>query len=708
MTWVLALVLAPWAAGGVGDPVAVQRVDAAGVRVNLVTPEARAQGAGLTAGDPVVQRVRGDLRPLAGDGTPPEQLMQIVSRYGRFFGQRSRTAVGTAQVIGHHDDGTAGAVRLPQSVHGFTALGHGLVARFDEDGALHEVHGVLDDGIASLPPPRLDREQGWEAAYRHLVGPMGLATGDVLVTRATWAIARRLEDGAHLVWRTQAVLRTDLSSLGVDVDAHTGEVLEVFDNTVHGGVFFSFGDRIAFATGSGNGLVYTTIDEAAGALSRDAVLPALAVEDVAPDDGAVAGTLVGRYAHVIDNADYVVQAPSGFTFAFDDEGDDAQAEAFDHVNTYFWLTKAAARMKRLFPGFDSDYAMPAVVNVDGLFNAFYSTADLGLGHGGGYFAFGQFDEYTGDVMDDFSRDPSIVAHEYTHGALEKMGIGLLYNPVNTPPRAVNEAVADYFAAGMMGDARVGGAFMVHAGPDLALSGDALRNLEAEKVFPTNLFDVTSGGRPQEHSAGHIFGAALWRARAAVGASHFDRAVARSLPSWPESTAEIGIPVVNGSNAETATAAFYYECLEPILDELARKAKAGRARSLRALGAFMAHGVMGTRAINTHELRAHQHRRAQLDSEFLGGLTEHDLDLALRKGQQLWITASGHPADGTLVDLTLHAEGSEVAQPLGKVVSNAGQRVELPRLKVRRSGTYRLTISNPTATGGRYSLELRVK
>lgn len=698
------LALTPLVAGR--DP--VQRHDVGGVRVNLVRPDARVWGA--RAAGPVVQRLRGPLGRLVGGGTPPRQLATLLGRYGRHFGRRGRVALGAARVISHHDDGRPDAVRVPQTVHGFEALGHGLVARFDERGHLHEVHGVLGDALAELPPPELDRGEGWEAALRHLVGPMGLDHDDLIATRATWPIARVLEDGAHLVWRTEVVLRTDLSSIGVDVDAHDGSILEVFDNTVHGGTFVSFGEQIRFSTGKGSGSVYRTIDDAALAATASAVLPAIATEDVMPSTGAVAGTLVGRFAHVIDNEDYVVQAPAGLDFPFDDEGVPDEAEAFDHVNTYYWLTRAAKRVRRLFRGFDSDYAMPAVVNVDGMFNAFYSTADLGLGHGSGYFAFGQFDEYTGDVMDDFSRDPSIVAHEYTHGAVEKMGIGLLFNPVDTPPRAVNEAVADYFAAGILEDARVGGSFIVHSGGDLAMDGDALRNLAEPKVFPTNLFDVTSGGKPQEHAAGHIFGAALWRARGEVGAGRFDRAVARSMPSWPVSTAEVGIPYVNAQNAEIATAAFNYECLEPILEQLEnrKKKRKGRKLAMRALGAFMTHGVMGQRGIATYELDTRRYRRAKFDAAFLGGLDEHDLDLELRKGQRVWIVVSGHPADGTLVDVSLDATNKQVRQPKGKAVLNDGQRVKLRKMKVKKNGTYRVTFGNPGGLGGRYHVKIRVK
>ncbi len=123
-------------------------------------------------------------------------------------------------------------------------------------------------------------------------------------------------------------------------------------------------------------------------------------------------------------------------------------------------------------------------------NAYWDGQKLGFGNGGGTFRnMGLYED--------------VVYHEYTHAITQFM-----YEPagdlIGAIGGAMHEGLADYFAATITNDSRLGENLGRHT--DLPL-----RNLENRLVWPDHRDDFD-----QVHANGEIFGGALWEVRQAVG------------------------------------------------------------------------------------------------------------------------------------------------------------------------------------------------
>ncbi|MGQ9698946.1 MAG: Ig-like domain-containing protein, partial [Armatimonadota bacterium] len=168
-----------------------------------------------------------------------------------------------------------------------------------------------------------------------------------------------------------------------------------------------------------------------------------------------------------------------------------------------------------------DSPMPVYVSVlrpDGgaLNNAyFYPT--------GNYLVFGKMDNGK-----DYAVDGDIVGHEYTHSVVETLcKIG--NNPSWSEARAMNEALADYFACTVAGDPVEG---------DYASGGP--RDLTNRFRYPEEVplaIPMRDGSSvytfPEEHDTGRIWGGALWDLRRSLGAPTADRLIFSSLPLLPD-------------------------------------------------------------------------------------------------------------------------------------------------------------------------------
>jgi hypothetical protein len=127
---------------------------------------------------------------------------------------------------------------------------------------------------------------------------------------------------------------------------------------------------------------------------------------------------------------------------------------------------------------------------------------------GGAIVFGQF------LQTDFSYDASVIYHEYTHAviggdklvgtALDDLGLDLL-------PGALNEGLADYFAASILDNPVIGAYGLAFAGPQF------VRDLSAPRRCPDSLIG-------EVHMDGRIAGSGLWALREALGAPTADAMV----------------------------------------------------------------------------------------------------------------------------------------------------------------------------------------
>ncbi|HTE06000.1 MAG TPA: hypothetical protein VK824_07380, partial [Planctomycetota bacterium] len=519
--------------------------------------------------------------------------------------------------------------------------------------------------------------------------------------------------------------RAGLRPLAVDVDAHSGEVVGVRDNRCSGaGNLLWNGVALPFATGKGKGNVYGSVTNAAAGKESGVALTELTLQDVNQDSLSLTGTLTGRYASVADTHAVLYSPERSFPFSDSSSaavGPIAQYEAFDHVNAYYWITRMAGWLGKLQGGLSSDTCLPVYVNYDqggeGFINAFYSPQDLdgdgeGAGWSAGYFVFGDFDAVTGDPADDFARDPSVVCHEYTHAMVDKAGFTFGDGELDTPSRAINEAIADYAAASFLGDARIGHVFVAHSGDDLGIPGDALRDLSAPLTLADDLFDTlgSSTDMPEEHEAGRIFGAALWSARAALKAKVADDLVLNGLAGWPQSNAEAGFPVVDADNAQDAYTAFAFACFDSMMEDLLASGPAGARNAGKLLGAFLEHGLTGTgddSVLFTFPL-AEGGLSLDVASAFRGVLGSHRFALELAAGQQLSVAVTGLKADGTQVDFALQGAPGALGFPKPKKSAVTGASASQSQITVNQSGTCVLTVANTGATAGRYTLKLKVK
>jgi hypothetical protein len=188
---------------------------------------------------------------------------------------------------------------------------------------------------------------------------------------------------------------------------------------------------------------------------------------------------------------------------------------YHHVNQ----SHAYFRGEHGFEGLD--FPLDAVVNVSfkvqGQWQSFPNAAFIPAESFGafglpardfGAIMFGQ-----GDPVD-FSYDASVILHEYSHamvGTGRLQGAFLDGQGLNNTPGAINEAIADYFAATELDDPLIG---------PYALESFA-RNLEVKKTCPENL-------TTEIHADGEIVGAALWSMRAAIGKTFADQAVFQAV------------------------------------------------------------------------------------------------------------------------------------------------------------------------------------
>lgn len=131
----------------------------------------------------------------------------------------------------------------------------------------------------------------------------------------------------------------------------------------------------------------------------------------------------------------------------------------------------------------------------------------------------------GQAGHDFSYDASVIMHEYTHAVI---GTGRLGGRsfdrygLDDAPRAMNEALADYFAATVAELPQVGLYGIGRLAPNL------VRDLAVTRRCPDHLVN-------EIHADGRIFGAATWAIRTALGKEKADRIVFGALEQLGQET-----------------------------------------------------------------------------------------------------------------------------------------------------------------------------
>jgi len=371
------------------------------------------------------------------------------------------------------DAGAETIRRLQLEKQGFPVFNRGAVLR-EREGAL-----IARGGWASLPslrvtPPTLARDAAIAIA-REASGAQ--ATFASPRARRGW-LALRGETAP--VWRVIVPSLVPLGELQLDVDAVSGRVL-------------SHVDLLRRADGSGS--VY----------DPNVVLsPTPSVVPLRDLDGS--GRLSGLYARVFDERATEAFVPS---LQFNFPPADAR---FKQTSVYRGLTDMGRwGVARGFPFFPAP--LPAFTNLPdpttgtGEFNnAFYSPSF-------GFFGFGNGD---GLITSNLSTDLDVAAHEMGHHLFEVLAAPQpLFD--TDPVIAMNEGVADSFAALLTGDPNIG---------ESTIPGQPfLRTLLSGATFQNTL---TS----EPHAVGEIYGGASWEIAQLIGHDAFASILLPALAQLP--------------------------------------------------------------------------------------------------------------------------------------------------------------------------------
>lgn len=378
---------------------------------------------------------------------------------------------------------------------GFPSLDEWLVVATDRHHVVHTVHAAMDQ-------PRLPRSPHAQAPVASsLADAMARAMAAAPGTRATPLVAKTgwLRQ-TTLVHRISWGTTSPDAAWQVDIDATSGAVVEVQN-------------RIVAATGEG--LVFdmnpvaasddTSLrddNDAAGALFEpllvQVALPAL--------DGS--GFLRGAFADVVPLAESARAMEPTLRFAYDRADD-----RFEEVMLYYHLNRARTRLETL--GFANVVARPqrAIANALAADQSYYNPATqrLHLGAGG---------------VDD-GEDADVILHEYGHAIQDDQvpGWGESANA-----RAMGEGFSDYLAASFGETLTADAGRPNPADPACVADWDAvsysstmppcLRRVDERKHYPEAAVD-------EPHADGEFWSAALWRARAQLGADVVDALVLES-------------------------------------------------------------------------------------------------------------------------------------------------------------------------------------
>lgn len=649
---------------------------------------------------------------LAGD-TCDEQAADFVQRHAAQLGiSPARLRLGPVRTVTAGRGGRRRYGLQQQFVHDFAVEGHGLTYGIDKADRIRSAHGVLSDRLAELPPPVLPADDARDLA----LALRGLTFADFRGAPSVTGVARLVAGEPRLLHRVVGVTR-DMVPLAIEIDAHDASLVRVFEQRYDGKVktgTHSYDDTdTPFDLGTGRGYVYNSVKQALAGKDTFRPLTNFAVSSSTPLVGEV-GLIHGRFAQVF-NADGVIIDQPTLEYPYPDSdptvfgGLITGADLFDHTNTYVWIDRAGTWIAKALGTNPIDRAMPVYVNED-VANAFFSPSDPDgpTGFPGGFFLFGDFGDEPGEEMKDFSRDPSVVVHEYVHGVVDGMGATFGSGDVDWPERAVNEALADYGAASMLRDPKVGRVLAEYAALDLGLTGDALRDLQEPLTLQDDLGRVLGfpSGLPQEHSAGQIFGAYLWRARTGLKKSA-DETFLVDMLGWPQSSAEVGFPSVTPGNAADAYEAFYFGCVDAAIAGVLDGGQGALARRQRQagviLGAALTHGLAGQTDDSTYAFDGAEGLRVALRSEFLGTLDTHTIDLDLVEGQTVSIVAKG--LKKTPLDATFSGDSFTLVKD--KKTNAKGTVAKYPKIEIDATGTYRLQVTT-SGEGGEYALRVRAK
>ena len=213
---------------------------------------------------------------------------------------------------------------------------------------------------------------------------------------------------------------------------------------------------------------------------------------------------------------------SSIDYSFGNE----QTNAFYHVNwVHDFFTKGTP-----FDVTGMNYQIKAVTEALDACNANFDSSDQSLNFG-----------KNGYCDSNIVLDSSVIYHEYTHAVVD-----VIYStfPYSGQTGAMNEGFADFWAAAINNDSKIGKSSFSSGGGDSTCS-DCLRNLNNSINMPSLWSEV--------HDDSRSFSGALWDTRLLLSSSEAESLIMQAMKAQPHSFAETleDILIFNDNNTNLA-------------------------------------------------------------------------------------------------------------------------------------------------------------
>ncbi len=414
-------------------------------------------------------------------------------------------------------------VRFGQVVGGLPVFDREVIVGIDAtaDVALVKSVHLAHASRPTLPGGLADR--GADAAVAAAMHAAGTAAGALSepATRGLFASPA----GAPLA----LAYRVRLAAVELGVDAASGAVLWRKARRV-----YADGTGLVFDPDpmSSSGDTYADNNDATSAALDaarfDVTLPRL--------DGT--GVLRGDYADARPTNAASRASAAGLAFPFDRANN-----AFEEVMAYYHLDRAQDRITSTLGFVDVNHGRQvAIVNAFADDNSYYDPGNDTLNFG------------TGGVDD--AEDAGIVLHEYGHAIQDDQVPGW----GGGDEGSMGEGFGDYLAASFIDvlAPNLGDPACVGHWDAVGYDADCLRRVDGDKHYP----EAADG---EVHDDGEIWAAALWRARAALGAdtmdtlvleAHFLLSSSESFQAGADAILAADADLNGGANAAVLRRAFY--------------------------------------------------------------------------------------------------------------------------------------------------------
>jgi hypothetical protein len=613
------------------------------------------------------------------------------------------------------DESTAwiGRARASFTHMGLPVLERYVTVTFDSLDRVRAVHAFAPRSSAELGAFLLTEDAALAAARDYAIEHM-LALGRDLP--ASWRAPtsqqawESTEGGLVPVWRVREFSQLGDEGFALDVDARNGALRRVRALTTHGsGKYPFFGNFVPFNTGTAKGVGFKDVPASLLGHVSNQSLKSWALGVPAPVS-LPKGFLIGSHVEVVDANDLNLFASNGKFTTLALSGQDA----FDQSNAYFQIEDNYAHLRKDL-GFDlqSNFALPFVVNFKSTTpNAFFTQAAFPDGHVDGFMLFFDLDPVVGPAGD-FSRDPTAVDHEYTHGWVHYEGEDF-DGDLNFPTRAVGEAIADFYALAKQNDTFLG-RYIDAVFPALGIG----RNLHDDDYFANTLADaiaLTGDGMPEEHRSGETFGSLMTDVRLKIGAKNSERLWFAALAGMPNTMDEIGFPTVDATNAEEASADYFGTCVFALFDAASLLPASSRAKAISAvLGAATARGVLGSDASTMGavvDLSSQSKGKITIPSAFHDGGEAQTYFFSAPFGKKLAVKIQDASGSFVLPDFVVRGEQNEVGAVVhthAKTFSGDHRTVGETNmlLSLPGNGIYEIDLVSTNGAHGDYTLTLDI-